>query len=191
MALMTRHVTAVAILGLIVGACTPAPTPTPAPAPSALTASALSTPVTTPPVERPPTEPPTPVLTPTLACETHAASLELSASVARLEVGEAVTVTATLINEGCIALGLPQFRLYIRSDGPEPILAPDPPEPLVHSLALAPGQSDSADFELRATAAGQAVLMASASFEVHLGYPGPAYWGYTSSPELQIVSVEP
>jgi hypothetical protein len=188
---LTRNAPAVAILGLILGACTPAPTPTLALAPPALTASAPSTPVTTPPVERPSTELPTPVVTPTLPCEVHGAALELSASVARLEVGQTVTVTATLKNEGCVALGLPQFRLYIRSDGPEPILAPDRPEPLVHSLAVAPGQSDAADFELLAIVAGQAALMASASFEVHLGYPGPAYWGSTASPELRIVSVEP
>lgn len=100
-------------------------------------------------------------------------------------------MTATLINEGCVALGLPQFRLTIRSDEPEPILTPDPPEPLVHSLAVAPGQTDAADFELQAIAAGQATLMATASFEVHLGYPGPAYWGYTASQELFIVIVEP
>lgn len=191
MAVMIRYVPAVALLGLIIGACTPAPTPTLALATSALTASAPSAPKTTPPVERRATEPPTPVLTPTLPCETHAAALELSASVARLEVGEAVTVTATLINEGCVALGLPQFRLTIRSDEPEPILTPDPPEPLVHSLAVAPGQTDAADFELQAIAAGQATLMATASFEVHLGYPGPAYWGYTASQELFIVIVEP
>jgi hypothetical protein len=130
-------------------------------------------------------------VTPTLPCETDTASVELSAPVSRLKVGETVKITATLTNEGCVALGLPQYRLYSQSNGLESIFAPDPPEPVVHSLAVAPGQSDSADFDLRAIAAGLAILRASASFEVHLGYPGPAYWGYAASPELRIEAVEP
>jgi hypothetical protein len=27
-------------------------------------------------------------------------------------------------------------------------------------------------------------MTANTSFEVHLGYPGPAYWGWDSSPSL-------
>jgi hypothetical protein len=44
---------------------------------------------------------------------------------------------------------------------------------------------------LKAVAEGQAAITASASFEVHLGYPGPAYWGYSTSGEPMIIRVAP
>ncbi len=128
---------------------------------------------------------------PTLSCETHTASVVLSASDVTLKVGEAVKVTATLRNEGCVQLGLPQYLLYIQSDRPESLFTPDNPEPVVHYLGVAPGQSDTVDFDLQAVATGQATLTASASFEVHLGYPGPAYWGYSSTGEALVIHVAP
>ena len=61
-----------------------------------------------------------------------------------------MTVTVTLRNEGCVALGLPQYRLQVRSLEPGSFLEPSDPEPIVHYLAVGPGQSDAADFLLRA-----------------------------------------
>ena len=188
---MTRAVQGVGILILVAAACTPAPTLPLAPSATAAAAFAISTPTATTAAGPAPTESSTLVPTPTLPCETDTASVILSASASRVKVGDTVKITATLNNEGCVVLGLPQYRLYIRSDNPEAILAPPVPEPVVHSLAVAPGQSDTAEFEFRAMAAGQVTLTASASFEVHLGYPGPAYWGYTASRELRILAVAP
>jgi len=128
--------------------------------------------------------------TPTLACKTDTASVALSASATTLKKGEVVTVTATLINQGCVALGLPQYRLYVEAGGTEPLFDPDKPAPVVHQLAVAPGRSDATNFVLRAVGVGRATLRASASFEVHLGYPGPAYWGSNSS-EALVITVTP
>lgn len=107
-----------------------------------------------------------------------------------MKVGDSVIVTVTLNNRGCTALGLPQYRLYIQSDGPESVLAPGNPEPITHNLGVAPEQSDVAEFDLQAVADGQAILTASVSFEVHLGYPGPAYWGGSSGESL-LITVAP
>jgi hypothetical protein len=135
-------------------------------------------------------ETPTSRPTPTISCETHAASVVLAASAESLKVGDTVIVTATLNNRGCAALGLPQYRLYIQSDGPESVLAPDNPEPMTHYLEVAPEHSDTAEFDLQAVADGEAILTASVSFEVHLGYPEPAYWG-SSSGEPLLITVAP
>jgi hypothetical protein len=128
----------------------------------------------------------------TAACETHAARLLLEASEGMPRVGDRITVKVTLRNEGCPSLGLPQYRLEVQSDGPDAVLLPSRPEPVVHSLAVAPGQVDVAEFTFAAAAAGQVTLTASASFEVHLGYPGPAYWGQAAAPApLQLTVLAP
>ena len=126
----------------------------------------------------------------TEACEAHTASTTLEASDTALQVGETVTVTVTLRNEGCLTLGIPQYRLKIEPAEEESIFDPSQPEPIVHSLGVSPGQSDVAEFVLRAVKSGQATLSASASFEVHIGYPGPAYWGASNTEAPLVVIVE-
>jgi DNA/RNA endonuclease YhcR with UshA esterase domain len=86
-------------------------------------------------------------------------------------------------------VGLPLYRLSVQSDGPEPILEPEQPEPVEHTLGLDPGESDAAEFPLRAVRAGRAMLTAEASFEVHLGYPGPAYWSSSSAGDPLVIAV--
>ena len=141
-------------------------------------------------VELPPSEPPSPTPTATLSCERETASALLSVDAESLKVGDAVKVTVTVNNEGCVALGLPQYRLYIQSDGSQSIFTPEQPDPVVHGLAIRPGQSDSAEFELNAISSGQVTLTGSISYEVHLGFPGPAYWGYRATAPL-LIAVEP
>ncbi|MDY7079752.1 MAG: lamin tail domain-containing protein [Chloroflexota bacterium] len=119
-------------------------------------------------------------------CQSHTAYMIISATTTTLGVGEAVTVTVTLFNRGCTGLGLPLYRLYVQSDESEPTLTPSHPEPVEHSLGIGSGQSDAAEFTLQAVSSGQAVLRATSSFEVHLGYPGPAYWGISSGGPLTI-----
>jgi hypothetical protein len=124
-------------------------------------------------------------------CQTHQESLQVSASSSEIAAGEPVTLTISLQNEGCLALGLPQYRLYIEPvpvqplPG-EPILAgpifePANPAPVVHSLAVPPGGSDTAEFVLLTLRPGSARISAMASFEIHLGYPGPAFWASAAS----------
>lgn len=200
-----------AILFLL-GACVPSPlTPVPvSPTPPLPASPDTSTPTPTagvipsetftlipPATIQPPTDTPTATTviqvsdTPTLACDHDTATLVLSTNAQNPKVGDAVQVTVTLNNEGCVALGLPQYRLYIASDGSQPILTPAAPEPVVHYLAVNPGQTDSAEFTLTAAASGQAKLTATVSYEVHLGYPGPAYWGSAATGEPLVLSVAP
>jgi hypothetical protein len=152
----------------------------------------VGTPIATtePPPSATPSETPSPTPTPTQVCESETASALLSVSAQSLKVGDAVKVTVRVNNEGCVALGLPQYRLYIQSDVPLSIFSPEQPDPVVHYLALQPGQSDSTEFDLLAVASGQATLTGSVSYEVHLGYPGPAYWGYRETAPL-FIAVEP
>ncbi len=184
-----RSLLIASILIFIAGACAPA-------GPSEPESVTPRQPTLTPSPESmsPPTGEPqsaeSPTSTPTIACETHTASVALAASTEDLKVGDTVTISVTLNNSGCTALGLPQYRLNIQSDGPEPILAPDNPEPLTHNLGVAQGQSDTAEFDLLAVADGQATVTASVSFEVHLGSPGPAYWGGSTGESL-LITVAP
>ena len=122
-----------------------------------------------------------------LPCETHTASVGLSVSATEPNVDDIVEVSVTLNNQGCVALGLPQFRLYVQSDEPEAVLTPDDPEPVVHYLAVAPAETDAVEFELQAVTAGEATIRASASFEVHLD--DAAYWGQAGSGPLAITVV--
>lgn len=144
-------------------------------------ATASQSPVTTqtaPPVRR---ETAASISSPSPVCETHTASVTLSASHMTVNVGDTFKVTVTLNNEGCLALGVPQYVLYASTTG-SPVTATNP-KPIVHYLAVDPGQSDSAEFTLQTVAPGSVEFTASASFEVHLGYPGPAYWGNSTSRE--------
>jgi hypothetical protein len=106
-----------------------------------------------------------------------------------LHVGDTITVSVILHNNGCVDLGMPLYRLYLESEGHD-VLAPTRPEPIEHGLAVDPGESDSAEFALRAVAVGEVALRATASFEVHLRYPGPAYWGGSGTSPL-VVTVVP
>jgi hypothetical protein len=119
-------------------------------------------------------------------CRTHTALMTLSATATTLHVGQTVTVTARLNNVGCVALGLPRYWLHWEPDQAEPAVEPVTALDVVHYLAVPPWQYDEATFVLRAVGPGQAMLRAHASFEVHLGYPGPAYWGGSTSPPLVI-----
>ncbi len=112
--------------------------------------------------------------------------MELSAPKTALKVGETIAVKVVLQNTGCVSLGMPQYRLAILNGEGKAIFSPDKPEPVTHYLAVAPGESDEVTFTLRAAYPGKATLSAMASFEVHMGYPGPAYWGASGSNQLVI-----
>jgi hypothetical protein len=122
-------------------------------------------------------------------CTTHSASMGISAGDTALRVGDTLTLTVTLHNTGCVGLGLPQYQLTVDSER-SGVLVPSRPEPVEHHLTVEPGQAHAGQFELQAVGAGEVTLSARASFEVHLGYPGPAYWASTSSRALR-VTVEP
>ena len=152
-----------------------------------------SDPVSAPPAGVPGAPPdgmPTPIAFPPLVrsdrCETHVAAMSLTASATVLHVGEVVNLTATLTNVGCTDLGMPQYRLHVWPEAEQPMFEPNPRVPILHLLGVHPGQSDAATYVLQAVASGEATISAAVSFEVHLGYPGPAYWGASSSDPLTI-----
>lgn len=107
-------------------------------------------------------------------CDTHTVGMTLTTSSLAPNVGEHLLVTVTLGNEGCGMIGLPKYDLTLLQ-APY-ILAPETPDAVTHYLGLNPGETDTVTFTLHTLGVGAASMSASASFEVHLGYPGPAYW---------------
>ncbi len=126
-----------------------------------------------------------PLPSPESTCSTHSASLELFPSTTDLQVGEKLTLTMTLINDGCANIGLPRYSLLIAEDPPA-LLELSGLESQIHYLGLSPGQSDQAIFIIMTEQSGRIDLTANTSFEVHLGYPGPAYWATASSERITI-----
>lgn len=148
---------------------------------------------TTPPATLPAETVPPPSVTAetTPECTAHASDLTLAASQTTPKIGEALVLTAVLSNVGtCGMLGLPQYTLHFSSGAPGPILEPNPPAPIVHSLGIGSGQSDIITYTLQVVGAGVLTINISASFEVHLGYPGPAFWSGDNSEPITI-TVQP
>ncbi len=123
---------------------------------------------------------------PTPTCPADDSKMVLTVPKTAIKVGETIVVKVVLKNTGCVSLGIPQYRLAILNDEGKPIFSPDKPEPVIHYLAVAPGTSDEVTFTLQAVHPGKATFSAMASFEVHMGYPGPAYWGASGSDPLVI-----
>ncbi len=139
------------------------------------------TPTATEPTEPSPTPDSGP--SPTPACSQHDTEMSLSASATELRVGELVTVTARLQNVGCGMVGLLLYRLE-REPGRS--LAAVSPLTVSHPIGLVTGQADEAQFTFRGVRNGTESLRARVSFEVHLGYPGPAYWAGDGAGPLTI-----
>jgi hypothetical protein len=137
-----------------------------------------------------PTSTPT-SLPPTAECQSESASVELVLSAETLQVGDTLQAQVIVHNQGCLALGLPQYRLSLGGAAPETVFSPAPVDPLVYFGSVSPGSSHRAEFNLVAVSPGEVEISASVSYEVHLGYPGPAYWGQASSGAPQKVTVAP
>lgn len=118
-----------------------------------------------------------------LTCTTHTSNLDLTTNQVTPVVGSIVQITVTLSNAGCGQIGQPTYRLLLE---PSSILAPISPLSITHNRALASGESDTASFQLQVIGIGEVELRATASFEVHPGYPGPAYWAFDSSQPLSV-----
>ena len=124
--------------------------------------------------------PPTPI------SETHTASVQVQPSVQSIQLGQQLIVQVTLLNQGCATLGLPQYNLRVHAPQGQPLFNPPQPGAVTHNLAVAPGHSDGVEFVLQAAQIGSGALQAEVTFEVHLGYPGPAYWGSAISAPINI-----
>lgn len=150
--------------------------------------STTSTPQPTPSSTPPPSDPPQSSPTPTLACETHTVALDLLPSAVELKVGETLTLTVILANPGCANVGLLLYRLRVEPDSPA-FFDPASPDPVEHTLGVSPGGTDTAEFTLTAIAPGNVEITATVSFEVHLGYPGPAYFASASSGDPLVITI--
>mgnify|MGYP000420058226 CR=1 FL=1 len=113
------------------------------------------------------------LLTPPI-CTTHTTGMTLTLSTLNLHVGDTFVATATLANEGCAPIGLPQYTLWL-GHGPNSVLTATSPMKVVHTLGLDYGQSDVITFTLKAIGGGTTEINVFASFEVHTDMG--AYWG--------------
>jgi hypothetical protein len=81
--------------------------------------------------------------------------------------------------------GLPLYSL-VQTPPEATLFEPAEVEPVLHSLGLSDGDQDQAQFTLTARHPGKAQFSITSSLEVHLGYPGPAYWATVSSPAVEV-----
>lgn len=143
----------------------------------------------------------TPTVTPTGTVTPNEAFRATAVPSARLvQVGQTVIVTATVFNEGSgVSFGLPRYTLRVESapgveqDQAQPILTPARPDPVTHSLGIAPGGSDSAVFTFQALRPGSVTFALSVSGEVCLiGPPGCAggHWSGASARSLEVTVLE-
>lgn len=100
------------------------------------------------------------------------------------QVGETITVTVILANDGCDDVGLPQYRLWTEPREAASLFEPAQIEPVVHSRAVKQHETDSADFALRAVRAGAQVFGASVSYEARAAQG--ATWGMASAQPVTI-----
>lgn len=108
-----------------------------------------------------------------LTCTTHTTGMTLTLDSLQPRVGDTFVATATLANEGCAPIGLPQYTLWL-GNGPNSVLTATSPMKVVHYLGLDYGQSDVMTFTLKAIGGGTTEVNVFASFEVHTDLG--AYW---------------
>ena len=124
--------------------------------------------------------PPTPTATAT--CDTYKVSLDLLGNTDAVRVGEPVTVTARLVNEGCGSIGLPSYTFDWQSDTPG-IFDRTPPLTVDHSTTVGVGASDQASIVLRTQRPGRARFTARVAFRYRVGM---AYWGQANARSLDL-----
>lgn len=125
-----------------------------------------------------------PESTPT--CTQHTTVMRAVAEPTTPQAGDSLMVSVTFTNAGCGSVGLPDYRLLILSEQPYPIFTTPSPESIMHHRALYPGEADHVTFTLQTIGSGVVTITARSSFEVHLGYPGPAYWTGDVAPPLHL-----
>jgi len=162
----------------------------PAVAENARLATQVAAPLTTftpqPEVTPWPTPIPKPTPTPMPYCRPSDASVNLSTSATTLRIGQVVSVTVSLANgdSSNVRLGQIQYSLEVQ---PPNIFTSNNLGPVNRPWSLEPGQSDEAEFVLRAAMPGRATLTGSTSFEIHpMDYSWGSWSGCHSGP-LEII----
>lgn len=116
----------------------------------------------------------TPVITPTSSVNP---GVEISVDRTSLGVGESLTITAIPVS-----IGLPRYTLRLTSGLVATVDYNNTPNLEIASDGLfeviaVQGEMHSATFTLRALKSGTTEAVVNATGEIHVGYPGPAYWG--------------
>lgn len=121
-----------------------------------------------------------------LRCNEYLATMKIIPEQVIIRSGSKLTVTTTLINSGCVDLGLPNHRIDLQV----------PAQPLpktiaseTHYLSVPPKHSDNASFLVSIADTGPITLTAVATFEVHYE-GGPPVWGRSESAPV-IITVVP
>jgi hypothetical protein len=141
------------------------------------TSHAATTPVTrTAPLE---TSTATPTATVMPTCE-HSTAMAIALSDPAPELGQRITATVSLTNTGDCMVGLPLYTLDVANAHPVAVFE-ESENPVLHSRAIYSDEVDSVDFRMLVANTEVFTLTARASFEVHVGYPGPAFWGGASA----------
>ena len=128
------------------------------------------------------TESPTPTETPFPTCN-QSTDMAVVLSNPAPQLGDRITITAVLTNTGDCLMGLPLHTLRI--DNPNPVAIFWEAGPQIYTGgAVYGGQADTADFVVVIANTGVYTVSSYVSFEVHVGYPGPAYWGGASATSI-------
>ena len=117
-------------------------------------------------------------------CANQSAVVTIAPGAQSAQIGETITLTVILANNSCDTLGLPQYRLWAEPRDAASLFEPAQIEPVIHSRAVAQQQTDSADFALRAVAAGEQGFGASVSYELHIAQG--ATWGLATASPITI-----
>lgn len=131
------------------------------------TSHAASTPVTrTAPLETP-------------TCE-HSTAMAIALSDPAPKLGQRITATVSLTNTGDCMVGQPLYTLDV-ANVQSVAMFEESENPVLHHTAIYSDEVDSVNFRMLVANTGVFTLTAHVSFEVHVGYPGPAYWGGASA----------
>jgi hypothetical protein len=114
------------------------------------------------------------------------AKAEIVASAAQVKVGEAVTVTVTLANQDCDALGPVIYHVNVASRNWPIPLEPVDPAAVVRAVGPAAGEAGTAGFVLHATHPGDVTLAAAVTYEVSSRQGRSATWSGASSAPVAV-----
>ena len=130
------------------------------------------------------TESPTPTETSFPTCN-QSTDMTLAFSNPAPQLGDRITVTAVLTNTGDCLMGLPLYGLRIDNPNAVAVFWESDHE-VYNGRAIYGGQADTAEFVIVIANTGNYTVSAYVSYEVHVGYPGPAYWGGTRTTPVSV-----
>jgi hypothetical protein len=120
-------------------------------------------------------------------CQAPGATVHLTPSATQVKVGQPLTLTVQLINQGCPSIATAQYHVAV--DGPGwPIgLEPVVPPVVTHASPLPQGHSDTAVFVFRATHAGRPEVSATVNYASGVDARGQTHWTWVPSGPVTIV----